>query len=623
MNTPGPIISVVLSSCNQLNSLKFTLLSLRDQSPDEPHEIIVVDCASTDGTDQFLTGQAHEGTIRAILNKENQSRTSARNQGAHAASGQFIMFLDPGVIVGPHWWESLLRTLRMDSRVGAAAGKVILPDGRIDHAGLALLEWWDTPSNQENQAAYGNRLTTRSILAGRPAETPASNQPLRVRALAGEALMVRASAFFAVGGFSARLGRDHHQTKADCAGELSGADLCLRLGSRGWECVYRFESVMTRLRPGMTGQAAAKSEFSGDKEQDIFNATWLGRVRGDFRIVADEGTMPADQTTIRRYIEPVISFSGTGEGGAGRPEERFGRGMSSVVIVTRNELEATRTCTAALRAHTDLEHEVIFVDCGSTDGTTEHLTDLVAGRRNWRLLKTGADVSLAAATNQGLAASAGKHVVLLSNHAVVTPGWLEILASTADLHPHAGLVGPVTNRTHGLQRLGQVDYDQDNLRGLNSFAAQVAENQAGRVDKTMRLSGFCLLIKRELMARIGGMDEQFTHGNYEDNDYCLRGQLAGYESLVAGGCFVHKGHDSEFTEEQITRMEQIRGQWEIFKAKWGIPREKTLGEPMDLSSLLTGGFQPGRHFQPLPMADAVGMLTQRSDQARQEASCSG
>ena len=606
MNTPGPILSVVLGSCNQLNLLKFTLLALRDQKPDVPHEIIVVDCGSDDGTDQFLVGQASSGAIRAILDPEIKSRTSARNQGAHAAAGQFLMFLDPGMIVGPRWWEALLRTMDKDPRVGAAAGKIILPDGRIDHAGLALLEWWEQPASGEALSAYGSGLTSRSILAGRQADHPGSNRSMRVQALSGEGLMVRANAFFSVGGFSARLGRDHHHAKAEFEGEPAGVDLCLRLGIRGWDCVYRYESVMTRLRNALAGDKVMPEEFPDHRDQDVFNSTWLGRARGDFRIVPEQGAVPADQTMIHNYIEPVISFAGMGSSGS---EGRAARSMSSVVVVTGDDFEKTRQCVGALLNHTDPEHEIIFVDCGSTDGTLQYLEETTDNRHHCRLLTNVQNPGFAAAHNQGLAAAGGKHVILLSSRAVVTPRWLETLISTAEMHPRAGLVGPMTNRVNGMQHLAGVDYDETGLRGLNSFAAQVTENNAGRVDKAMRLSGFCLLIKRDLMARIGGLDEKFEMGNYEDNDYCLRGQLAGYESLVARGCFVHQGDDSVFTTEQLHQLEQIRGQWEIFKAKWGIPQSTALGEPMDMASLLAGGFQPQRHFQPLPVVQQSTVIT--------------
>lgn len=599
MTTPGPVISVILGSRNQLGPLKFTLLALRDQKPDIPFEIIVVDSASTDDTVQFLARQAQTGAIRAILNPTAQGRTAARNQGAQAAAGKFLMFLDPGMIVGPRWWAALVRTLEMDPRVAAAAGKVILPDGRIDHAGLALLEWWDAPAEGVPPRAYGSNLTARSILAGRPAETPAGNQPMRVQALGGEGLLVRAAAFFSVGGFSARLGHDHEAARADFAGDLAGVDLCLRLGSRGWDCVYRFESVMTRLRlaPGREGEVVPAA--GAEKEQEVFNRTWLGRVRGDFRVRPDEGAVPADQTKIRRYIEPLLNFAVPGDGDQAGPRGNFSRGMASVVLLARAGAEALRPCLDALLAHTDAIHEIVCVDCGGPE-TAALLTEAAGRRANFRVVAGAPDLGFAAAHNRGLAAARGQHIVLLGDEVIVTPGWLETLTATADMHPQAGLIGPVTNRAGGLQLMAHTDYDAASLRGLNSFAAQVAETSAGRVDRTARLSGSCLLIKRELLARIGGLDERFELGNYEDNDYCLRAGLAGYECLIAADCYVHRGDSGELSEEQVARLLRTQEQWELFKAKWGIPSGQALGAPLDLATLLAGGFQPGRHFHPLP-----------------------
>lgn len=600
MKSHGPILSVIISSCNQLDALKFTLLSLRDQTPDIPHEVIVVDCGSTDGTDQFLAGLAGTGTFHTIFEKEMKSRVAARNQGAHLAKGRHLMFLDPGVIMGPHWWESPVRTLEKDPKVAAAAGKIILPDGRIDHAGLALLEWWDSPTESQPNKAYGNRLTARSIQAGKPAESPGSNQPLSVQALAGEALMIRASAFFAVGGFSARLGRDHFHQKPDFSGELAGVDICLRLGSRGWDCVYRHESVMTRLRLVVKTDHDRSLDYSALKEQEVFDKTWLGRARGDFRVMARQGTVPAEQNMIHRYIEPVISY---GPDIADQPASTpvsFSRHMASVIVSTENNLEETQRCMQALLAHTDRSHELIFVDGGSTDGTREYLEEMADQNYQVKVLNNEQPLGSAAAHNLGLAMAGGHHLVLLSSSAVVTPNWLEILSTTADNHPRAGLVGPMTNHHAGLQQKGQLDYDQDSLRGLNSYAAILNENLAGKTDQVMRLSGFCLLIKRELMARIGGLDEKFNLGSYEGNDYGLRAKLAGYQALVARSCFVHNDSKSILTNEQIQQLDQLQRQWEAFKAKWGIPRETTLGEPMNMDALLVGGYQAGRHFQPLP-----------------------
>jgi GT2 family glycosyltransferase len=293
--------------------------------------------------------------------------------------------------------------------------------------------------------------------------------------------------------------------------------------------------------------------------------------------------------------------------------------MASVVVVTGDNLAETRVCVEALLAHTDEVHEIVAVDRGSTDGTAEYLARTLESRPNSLVIHGDRTMGPALAHNRGLAAARGKHVVLLSSQAVVTSRWLEILTATADLHGQAGLVGPVTNRAAGVQQIGQVDYDTASLRGLQSFAALLADGNAGSSRRAPRLSGFCLLIKRELMARIGGLDERFELGNYEDNDYCLRAHLAGYECLVAGGCYVHRGGTAEFTDEQIRHLTRIQQQWEIFKDKWGLPVSQNLGDPWDMTTLLAEGFSPGRHFQPLPEGAPTAVASAGRDRSSQTA----
>jgi hypothetical protein len=109
----------------------------------------------------------------------------------------------------------------------------------------------------------------------------------------------------------------------------------------------------------------------------------------------------------------------------------------------------------------------------------------------------------------------------------------------------------------------------------------------------MRLGSFCLLIKRELLARIGGLDATLNLGVYLDQDFSLRAQLAGYEALVARDCFVHC--DARVQD----RDEAVQSQWERFKTKWGVPAHVTLNMPLDLSVLMAGGYRADRHFQQL------------------------
>jgi GT2 family glycosyltransferase len=598
MTAPRPILSIVLASRNQLNSLKFTLLTVRDQAPAVPHEIIVVDCESQDDSAQFLAAQAEKGQLKLLSSQAHHGRTAARNQGAQVARGKYLMFLDPGVVMGPHWSESLLQTLEHDPMAGAAAGKVILPDGLIDHAGLAVLEM---------PTEHGARLAGRSINAGQRGESAGSTKPLVVQGLAGEAIMVRASAFFAVGGFDEGLGREFGRPKPMAEAEPSGLDLSLRLGERGWTRIYRHESIMTRLRVSeveLQSDLLVVSRTAAD-DQALISANWLGKVRPDFHISADGRVSPTDNGYIRPYLVPQIAFPAAHFGSRLHPDrstapDDVSAVKASVIVLTYNALEYTRQCAASLLAHTDARHELIFVDNASDDGTVDYLAELARDHAQVKVLCNRENLGFAAGNNVGLAAATGRHVILLNSDVVVTADWAERMIRAAETHPRAGLVGAVTNNISGLQQLSDVGYDQENLLGLEAFAAAQADSYRGRIDRTLRLTGFCLLIKRELLSRVGGLAEVFGVGNYEDNDYCLRAHLAGYECLIARDCFIHHYGSRSFAAAGVDYVAQIHKQWDIFKCKWGIPASTPYNMPVDLGRLLARGFDPAAHFQPLP-----------------------
>ncbi len=586
MSAPDTILSIIMTSRNQLGALKFSLLSLLDQQPEVPFEIIVVDCGSTDGTDQFLTLQAEKGTIRAIFAADKKGRTAARNQGAHIAFGRHLMFLDPGVLVAPQWCDPLVRTLEKDPRLAAVGGRILLPDGNLDHAGLALLQWPATETSRP-------RLTSRTIHAGRPGNYEGAQRPMKVQAVAGEAIMVRATSFFAVGGFSARVGREHLLCRPDFAGDPAGMDICLRLGHRGWSCVYRPESIMTRLRD-------SNEDFANhERDMGIINRTWLDRVHPDFRVTASGGGAPSDHDSIRPYVEPVLNFQSAPARGMVAPEGGANKSAASVILNTGDDLELTRRCLAALLNNTDACHDLLVMDSGTNLALNEYLSHVARQHTQVQLLLSGDGANEAQAMNQALNLSEGRHVVMLDRRVVVTSGWLETLIGTADMTPRAGMVGPVTNRMNGMQQVPAVDYDINTLDGLESFATRQMMTHSSDHSRTLRLGGFCLLIKRELLARIGGLDPRFDGGLYEFNDYSMRAHMAGYECVIARGCFVHCQPMGTTVVAQTDKMMQLEIQWEIFKRKWNIPEAITLNSQLDLSTLLVGGFKARDHFQSL------------------------
>jgi len=66
-----------------------------------------------------------------------------------------------------------------------------------------------------------------------------------------------------------------------------------------------------------------------------------------------------------------------------------------------------------------------------------------------------------------------------------------------------------------------------------AFAAERRKAFAGQALAVQRLIGFCMLIRREVWEKVGGMDEDFGLGFFEDDDLCVRVREAGFQLVMA------------------------------------------------------------------------------------------
>src|SRR5262249_41695239 len=199
----------------------------------------------------------------------------------------------------------------------------------------------------------------------------------------------------------------------------------------------------------------------------------------------------------------------------------------------------TRLCLESVLAHTRPPYELVLVDNGSTDDTPAYLGELHQHPRPERVvvLRNDTNPGFAPGCNQGLAQARGRYLVGLNNDTLVTAGWLEGLIGWA-LHdwPQVGMVGPLTNYAAPPQQIpGEYRSPED----LALFAARRRQDYAGQALQVERLLGFCLLLRREVFEQLGGLDERFGLGFFEDDDLCVRVREAGLRLLVAQGVFIH------------------------------------------------------------------------------------
>ena len=133
----------------------------------------------------------------------------------------------------------------------------------------------------------------------------------------------------------------------------------------------------------------------------------------------------------------------------------------SLVIPVYNQLVHTMQCLESILRLPDKGDEIIVVDNASTDGTPDYLKNVGV-----TVISNATNLGCAKAWNQGIRASRGAVVGILSNDIVLTPGWLPSLLRFMEQSEH-GIVSPA-------MREGPLDYELDRYAAEFTAACRAA-----------------------------------------------------------------------------------------------------------------------------------------------------
>ncbi len=211
--------------------------------------------------------------------------------------------------------------------------------------------------------------------------------------------------------------------------------------------------------------------------------------------------------------------------------------LCDLILLSWNHLEQTQPCLESLFQCTKLPTRLVIVDNGSEPPVREVLRQVrpAGAIKDVTLVQLEQNEGFPRGMNQGIRASRAPYVCLLNNDLRFTTGWLREMIYVAATHPTIGVVNPTSN-TFG-NRPG---------RGISlDTYAERRRSLHGRYTEVGMCIGFCMLIKREVMDRIGGLNEEVERIFFEDEDFCMRAQQAGYQSVVAAGSYVfHAEHQT-------------------------------------------------------------------------------
>ncbi|UJF32074.1 glycosyltransferase family 2 protein [Paenibacillus hexagrammi] len=264
------------------------------------------------------------------------------------------------------------------------------------------------------------------------------------------------------------------------------------------------------------------------------------------------------------------------------------QGTSIIIVTTNDQREHLQNCIESIYQYTPEPFEIIIIDNASTDDTESYLKSLT-GKIRFKVFKS--NLGFAGGTNQGLRMARGTTLLFLNNDTIVTKNWLSNMLACLHSNEKFGLVGPTTNYISGEQL---VPTTYTSTEEMHRFAEQINRSNPSQWQVTGRLTGFCVLMRREMFEALGYLDEGFEIGNCEDDDYGFRARLMGYELVIAKDTFIH--HVGSVSIKALgERFEEVYGKnLDFYSKKWG-ESHSLLAE---VQRKLNGALATMNHFYP-------------------------
>ncbi|MBM4284057.1 MAG: glycosyltransferase [Deltaproteobacteria bacterium] len=225
--SPAPAASIIIPVYNNLALTRQCLESIWEHTEPGDFRVLVIDNGSTDGTGGFLRRQEETGRLQAIHNPRNLGFAKACNQGAEAAAGEFLVFLNNDTKVLPGWLQGLTDCARKRNDIGAVGAKLLYPDDTIQHAGVAF--------NPEKHVFHIYRNFHK--------DHPAVNKEREYQCVTAACLLVKPQVFFEAGLFDEQYRNG-----------FEDVDLCFQISKLGYKIIYTPHSQIYHLESKTPGR---------------------------------------------------------------------------------------------------------------------------------------------------------------------------------------------------------------------------------------------------------------------------------------------------------------------------------------------------------------------------------
>jgi GT2 family glycosyltransferase len=286
------LVSIILVNYNGIDVIENCLQSLQQFLQAVPHEVIVVDNASQDGSPDLVKQNFPQ--VHLIRLVENRGFGAGNNIGAKIANGEFLFFLNTDTQLISDVLPTLVMLMKEYPDVGIIGSKLLNSDGS-----LQLSTAWAVSIAGEfrtlQQLKYYENLQRRATIMQR------FDQPQEVDVVVGAAFLIRRTLFETLGGFDENFFMYFEES-----------DLCQRAQYLGWKILYTPAVSLIHIRGHSTDKIAGRMAIEYRRSQLYYyqkhRPLWEQVVLRlylllKFAIAALRSTNPGHWTLIRLLLD--------------------------------------------------------------------------------------------------------------------------------------------------------------------------------------------------------------------------------------------------------------------------------------------------------------------------------
>ncbi|MEZ5065808.1 MAG: glycosyltransferase [bacterium] len=491
-----PAASIVILTRNQLPHTQRCLESIERHTA-EPHEIVVVDNGSTDGTGKWLAEwAASRPHVLLIENLGNRGFGEGCNAGIAAAHGREIVLLNNDTVVTSGWLTGLLDVLDDHPDCGIVGPMTNYASGPqvLAHPG------------------YGDLDELDAFALERSAEF--AGQSHAARRLPAFCWLVRRTLIDAIGGFDPVFG----------LGNFEDDDFCLRAAQAGFSARYALDVFVHHV--GSRTFAGEKIDYREAMERnfEVFKAKW------EMDPSAELGSYPFESlvTRPRRPRVPIPAIETSHSWNADRRwRERAASGTPGAAERPADARSAGPTPEPSAGTH----RLHVGVVGGEPGEAVERLFRRYGHVGDLPVFVRGRDLAASLAS--------GGDTLLVAPDVLLTDDALQEMVQVMRAHPEIGALAATGNLGRGAQHVRL----QGEPRRAARFAEKRRRRHRGHLTSVDSLDPACVLIRSEAVAAAGGVRDGAP---IEDEMRRLIDALpeAGHPIAVARGAWVYRTGES-------------------------------------------------------------------------------